>query len=206
MSNVRIVTGASGSGEPPMKPNTYWFHVLKTMIDHDLANLGPYAFTVYCVIKSHCNIRTGVAVPSIETIARKSGISPRHVMRQIKRLERQGYIIKSRARKYNEYRLTEKVVLCDCDGRRQGHAQWEYQPLQIENSIKELKHKLLDMQASAHIIHLEQQQTLQSQTNIDVQINKAELDELAISNPYLYGKLLAIRDAMQKRGGSEAGQ
>lgn len=28
------------------------------MVDHELAKLGPYAFAVYCVIKSHCDLRT----------------------------------------------------------------------------------------------------------------------------------------------------
>lgn len=189
MSDVRITTGASGNGEPPMRPNTYWFHIFQAMIDQDLAMLGPYAFTVYCVIKSHCNIQTGVAIASIETIARKAGISPRHVMRQIKKLERQGYISKSRARKYNEYRLTEKVAISDSNGSHHGHAQWDYQPLQIESTVKELKRRLLAMEVSARNI----------QIDTGVPANQTELEELAISNPYLHKKLLAIRDAIKGR-------
>lgn len=199
MSNVRIVTGASGSGEPPMKPNTYWFHIFQAMIDQELAILGPYAFTVYCVIKSHCNIQTGVAIASIETIARKAGISPRHVMRQIKKLEQQGYINKSRARKYNEYRLTEKVVISDSKNSHYGHAQWGYRPLQIESTVKELKRMLLDMETSTQSIRLEEEQTGQSQTKIGVQVTQAELDNLALNNPHLHRTLIHLRDEMKKR-------
>lgn len=199
MSNVRIVTGASGNGEPPMMPNTYWFHIFQTMIDHDLANLGPYAFTVYCVIKSHSNIRTGVAIAQINTIARKAGISARHVMRQIKRLESEGYVSTSRLRKHNEYRLNEKTALFNENGCRQGHAGWEYRPLQIENTVKELKRKLQDIEASAQIIHTQRPQIKQVPPNDSASITQAELDELAISNPYIHKKLLAIRDVMQRR-------
>lgn len=189
MSDLKITTSEPGSGEQPMKPNTYWFHIFQAMIDQELAILGPYAFTVYCVIKSHCNIQTGVSIAAIETIARKAGISPRHVMRQIKKLESKGYISKSRARKYNEYRLIEKVVISDGNGCRHGHAQWDYRPLQIESTVKELKRRLLAMEASARSI----------QIDTGVPANQTELDELATSNPYLHKKLLAIRDAIKER-------
>lgn len=203
MSDLTITIGEPGSGKQPMKPNTYWFHIFQAMVEHELANLGPDAFAVYCVIKSHCNLHTGVSIPSIETIARKAGISSRHVMRQIRKLEDEGYVSKSRPRKHNEYRLTEKIVIADGKGRRHGYAEWRYRPLQIENTVKELKSRLLDIQTAARSIHIEKVQIIQSQTNIGVQITQAELDELAVSNRYLYTKLLAIRDAIQKRGGSE---
>ena len=36
------------------KAETAWFHIFKTMIDSgDVARMGPYAVTVYLVIKSH---------------------------------------------------------------------------------------------------------------------------------------------------------
>ena len=54
---------------------TTWFHVFKSMIDSgDLARMGPYAATVYLVIKAHTNYATGRAFPAIETISEKSGI------------------------------------------------------------------------------------------------------------------------------------
>lgn len=85
-----------------------WFHVFKSMVDNELAKLGPDAFAVYCVIKSHCDLVTGVAFPSVATIAGKAGISERQVMRKIKSLEAHGYISKSRTKGHNSYRLREK--------------------------------------------------------------------------------------------------
>ena len=52
------------------KAETAWFHIFKTMIDNgDVARMGPYAVTVYLVIKSHTNFATGRAFPALETIA-----------------------------------------------------------------------------------------------------------------------------------------
>lgn len=51
-----------------MKFDPHWFHVFKSMVDNDLRTLGPYAFAVYCVIKSHCRLESGLAEPGIETI------------------------------------------------------------------------------------------------------------------------------------------
>ena len=54
------------------KAETAWFHIFKTMIDNgDVARMGPYAVTVYLVIKSHTNFATGRAFPALETIAEK---------------------------------------------------------------------------------------------------------------------------------------
>ena len=40
-----------------IEPETSWFHVFRTMVDSgDVAAMGPYAVTVYLVVKA---IRTG---------------------------------------------------------------------------------------------------------------------------------------------------
>ena len=71
------------------KAETAWFHIFKTMIDNgDVARMGPYAVTVYLVIKSHTNFATGRAFPALETIAEKSGVSLAQVKRELKTLER----------------------------------------------------------------------------------------------------------------------
>jgi hypothetical protein len=62
MSELELSVDAATGQEPQdqLKSNTYWFHIFQAMVDHELATLGPYAFAVYCVIKSHCDLRTGV--------------------------------------------------------------------------------------------------------------------------------------------------
>ena len=54
------------------KAETTWFHVFVSMIENgDVAKMGPYAVTVYLVVKAYTNWKTGKAFPSIETIAEK---------------------------------------------------------------------------------------------------------------------------------------
>ena len=88
------------------KAETAWFHIFKTMIDNgDVARMGPYAVTVYLVIKSHTNFATGRAFPALETIAEKSGVSLAQVKRELKTLEKYGYITTEKKGRANHYTL-----------------------------------------------------------------------------------------------------
>ena len=201
MSNLEISLNSIDHQDPEdrLKSNTHWFHIFQAMVEHELAKLGPDAFAVYCVIKSHCDLRTGLSIPSVQTIARKAGISERQVMRKIKSLEDQGYICKSRARKYNQYQLTEKIMISDSQGRHRGHAQWKYRPGEIKDAVQELKRMLLSKETEGQHIHIEHLQIIESQINIGFQINQTDLDHLAESNPDLFNKLLSIRSAIHER-------
>lgn len=107
-----------------MKFDPHWFHVFKSMVDNDLRTLGPYAFAVYCVIKSHCRLESGLAEPGIETIAKKAGISARQVMRELKTLQEHGYVKKIRVRKHNGYRLQERLSVFDPLGEKKQWSSW----------------------------------------------------------------------------------
>ena len=79
------------------KAETTWFHVFVSMIENgDVAKMGPYAVTVYLVVKAYTNWKTGKAFPSIETIAEKSGISRRQVINSLATLAENGYIDKTK--------------------------------------------------------------------------------------------------------------
>ena len=94
------------------KAETAWFHIFKTMIDNgDVARMGPYAVTVYLVIKSHTNFATGRAFPALETIAEKSGVSLAQVKRELKTLEKFGYITTEKKGRSNHYTLREKIEI-----------------------------------------------------------------------------------------------
>lgn len=205
MSDVEITVNLVAQPEPGdhLKSNAHWFHIFQAMVDHELAQLGPYAFAVYCVIKSHCDLKTGLSIPSVQTIARKAGISERQVIRKIKCLETQGYISRSRSRKHNEYQLTEKIAINDSQRRHLGHAQWEYRPAQIKTAVDELKRVLHDRNVFGASIHIENLQIIGSQTNIGLQINQADLDQLATTNPDIYNKLLSIRNAIHERSNTK---
>ncbi|KPC10695.1 helix-turn-helix domain-containing protein [Pseudomonas syringae group genomosp. 3] len=201
MNELELSVDATTGHDPQdqLKSNTYWFHIFQAMVDHELAKLGPYAFAVYCVIKSHCDLKTGLSIPSIPTIARKAGISSRQAMREIKLLETLGYISRTRSRKHNEYKLTERIAISDSKGRHRGQAQWEYRPAQIKSTIEELKRMLFTREAVGQGIHIEHLQIIENQTNIGFQISQADLDQLAESNPDIYNKLLSIRSSIRER-------
>ena len=58
------------------KAETAWFHIFKTMIDNGaVARMGPYAVTVYLVIKSHTNFATGRAFPARNDSGKIRGIT-----------------------------------------------------------------------------------------------------------------------------------
>ena len=49
--------------------------------------IGPYGLTIYAVIKSHENGKSGACFPSYKTIARESGIDRGTVIRYVKKLK-----------------------------------------------------------------------------------------------------------------------
>lgn len=56
------------------RAETTWFHVFHSMIaTGDIARIGPYAVTVYLVIKAHANFETGKSFPGIDTLTTKVG-------------------------------------------------------------------------------------------------------------------------------------
>ena len=115
------------------KAETTWFHVFVSMIENgDVAKMGPYAVTVYLVVKAYTNWKTGKAFPSIETIAEKSGISRRQVINSLATLAENGYIDKTKVGRKNSYTLREKITLKDQEGRPAAFATWDYLPSTVE--------------------------------------------------------------------------
>lgn len=150
-------TAATPRQDELYKAETTWFHVFKAMIDNsDVARMGPYAVTVYLVIKSFTNFNTGLSFPSIETINEKSGISAIQVKRCLKILEENGYITKERAGKNNVYRLREKVEFTDDAGRPAAVATWDYLPSTIDAARAEIKNFNLTGKAEGlQVVHIE---------------------------------------------------
>lgn len=142
------------------RAETTWFHVFHSMIKTgDIALMGPYAVTVYIVIKAHTNFKTGRSFPSIESISIESGISRSQVMRELRTLESFGYITKSREGRRNEYRLREKVCIQDEAGRTAAVATWDYLPSTIQAATADLKNVLLSGNFSgSQIVRIERLQ------------------------------------------------
>lgn len=138
-----------------------WFHVFKSMIENgDFAKMGPYAISVYMVVKCYTNWKTGRAWPGIETIVEKSGISKRQVINALKTLEDFGYVIKTKHGRSNIYTLREKVEVYEKnseeDGRPAAIASWDYIPRTVKDASVELRNFVLTGKKDGlNIIHIE---------------------------------------------------
>ncbi len=135
---------------------TTWFHVFRAMVDNgDIAKIGPYATTVYLVIKSYTNYNSGLAFPSIDTIIEKTGISERQVKRAIQTLVDSEYLRKERKGRRNLYTLREKVDIADQDGRPAATATWDYLPSTVKEARAELKKFVMTGAQDGKIINIE---------------------------------------------------
>lgn len=158
---MRAKSTAPIAAQPPQrelfKAETAWFHVFKTMIDNgDVAAMGPYAVTVYLVIKSHTNFATGRAFPALETIAEKSGVSLAQVKRELKTLEKFGYITTEKKGRSNSYTLREKIEIKDDAGRPSAVATWDYLPASVSEAVADLKNVIWTGDAAhARVVHIE---------------------------------------------------
>lgn len=117
---------------------THWFHIFKSMIEcGDVAKIGPHGFTVYAVIKAHTNYYTGECFPGIETISQKAGVSQAQVKRELIKLEENGYIVKTKRGRNNNYTLREKLPVGK-EG-RSAVASWDYVPRLIKHAVEHVK-------------------------------------------------------------------
>jgi DNA-binding transcriptional MocR family regulator len=150
------------------KAETTWFHVFVSMIENgDVAKMGPYAVTVYLVVKAYTNWKTGKAFPSIETIAAKSGISKRQVINSLAVLTENGYLDKVKVGRKNNYTLREKVTLKDQEGRPAACATWDYLPSTVEAARAELKRFMLTGEHDGKILFVEN-------LNLNIQFNQGD--------------------------------
>ncbi|KWC74562.1 hypothetical protein WL57_35995 [Burkholderia cepacia] len=180
-----------------------WFHVFRSMIEAgDIARMGPYAATVYMVVKAHTNYRTGRTFPSIDTISMKSGVSRAQVIRELKTLETFGYVTKTRVGRHNEYRLREKVYIADKDGQPAAVATWDYLPSSIKEATADLKNVLLSGNfAGSQIVRIERLQVNVTHANDNaIVLNIQDLGSLP-SN--MREMLLSLRSQLERRRSDE---
>jgi AraC-like DNA-binding protein len=138
------------------KAETTWFHLFKAMIDSgDLAKLSGSALKVYLVVKSYTNFSTGDAFPSMETIAKKAGVTPRQVLRALKELQGLAYISQEKIGRSNRYRLREKIEIQDEHGRPSAVASWDYLPSTVQHAVADLKNVMVTGDiGGARIVHI----------------------------------------------------
>jgi hypothetical protein len=151
--------GASGiPASQVLNAQTGWFHMFHQLIQGgDLAKMGPYAFAVYAVIKSHVNFETGESFPSVEVISEKSGVSTAQVKRALGVLVELGYLLRGpKVGRHNNYTVREKLQITDATGSAVDTASWDYMPPAVGAAIRDLRNVLMtgDL-AGAKIIQIE---------------------------------------------------
>lgn len=163
-----------------LKADASWFHVFRAMMDSgDVAAMGPHAFTVYCIIKGHANFSTGNAWPGLETIAEKSGISERQIIRELKMLEDLGYVSKARVGRSNQYTLREKFVITDSEGQTAAVATWDYLPNGVRAAMADLRNVIVtgDL-GGAKVVHIDRMTINSNYGDNSVNLNIGTIDRV----------------------------
>ena len=131
-----------GQGElwEELKVEHHWFHIVRSMILRGrLAEMGPVAWSVYCVMKAHTSLNDGRSFPSQGKIADMIGASVDTVGRATDRLIELGIIEKKKRGNRNEYFLLEKVPMTTQQGEVIAHGNATYVPMQFERIMNEIK-------------------------------------------------------------------
>lgn len=150
-----------------------WFHVFAEMIENgDAAKMGGTAFLIYSVIKSHISFKTGVAFPSLETIAKKSGVSRDTVKRSLATLEEMKYIIKKKDGRHNTYTLREKINVRNGEGENAAIATFDYIPDLVKTATTELRNfNITGSDRECKVIHIERLIMNIGNLNINNEVN-----------------------------------
>jgi hypothetical protein len=120
--------------------DTLWVHMLRQYVKGgDAAKLGPHATAVLLTLKSHCDLVTGATFPSVDRVARLSGVSRRQVIRAYAALRTAGYLESDPPRRgvRGRHRLVERVPILDA-GKQVAVAVWPYIPLRQEEARQAL--------------------------------------------------------------------
>jgi len=140
---------------------TSWFHMFKEIIrSKTWANMTPIAKSLYPVIKSFVNWKTGCSFPSVDTLVEYSGLSKPSVFKGLNELEELGYIrtVKNPGKK-TQYTLIEKFQIGDsATGDTVASASFDYLPSIVTDAMIELKNyvsKGLDENGQLQIITVE---------------------------------------------------
>ncbi|WP_175984489.1 helix-turn-helix domain-containing protein [Burkholderia vietnamiensis] len=165
------------SDNPASQADTVWVHLFRSMIlNGDVARMGPYAFTVYSVIKAYIDLNTGWSGPGIDLIVEKSGVSKSEVYRSLEMLEQLDRLDRRRRGRRNEYRLKERIPICNGNGLVTAIASWDYVPTGTRAATNDLL-KLLegDERNGVHVVHVTNLQINVTQTGgNNVMVNKIE--------------------------------
>lgn len=117
-----------------------WIHLVRGMVrSGEIAKVGTVPFCVYVAIKSHTDLNTGNAWPSITLLASQVGVSNDTVERSLKTLIKHGLIKVEKRGRSNQYAVIEKINLTTLEGAPWGTGERKYVASNYRGFIDELK-------------------------------------------------------------------
>lgn len=123
-----------------LKPDLAWFHIVRGLVMRGaIAEMGANAWAVYCIIKGHSNMETGVAFPSVKRIAELAGFSDDTASRALNVLIQKGLIDVTKQGRSNAYRIKEHIPLLQPDGQPFAISEHAYASKYFGEVIKEIK-------------------------------------------------------------------
>ena len=100
-----------------LRVENLWIHIVRGMIkDKMMAKLGLPAFGVYIAIKSHTDLNTGNAWPSVALLGETVGIAKETVLKAIKTLVEAGLLRVEKRGRTNSYSVIEKINIVEQAG------------------------------------------------------------------------------------------
>jgi biotin operon repressor len=123
-----------------LRVENLWIHVVRGMVtDNVIAKIGMPAFCVYIAIKSHTDLNTGNAWPSVATLGRQVGIAKETVLKAIRTLVDEGLLKVEKRGRTNTYAVIEKINLVAQSGDAWGSGHRKYVATGFGNFVDELK-------------------------------------------------------------------
>lgn len=122
-----------------------WFHFFRDLIiSGKWARMSFPAKSVYPCVKSHCNYESGIAFPSIDRLARLSGVSIPSVLKALRELEELDLLsAEKQTGKSTIYRIKEIIQPTDGNGKPAGNQiSFNYVPNLTAKTLDQLREYL----------------------------------------------------------------
>ena len=117
-----------------------WFHLLvDPILRGDLAKLSGSEFKVLVTIKAHCNHATGLAWPSVNTVAALTGLSSATTKRAIKKLKLDSYLKVEKKQRKNTYKIIEALEVQKNGSDEKEQMYFDYAPSSIQKQLAAIK-------------------------------------------------------------------
>ena len=157
------------------KPDTGWFHFFSSTLDQLLlSELTSTDILIYLIIKKHANYKTGIAYPSINMMAKKTGMSERTISRSISALQKEKFLMVSKKKgKVSVYLTREKIDIGD------KIAEWNYSPSTASDARNEIKNYYAGGKNETKIVQFIQNNIINNNITVEIKIEDKKIEDIS---------------------------